>query len=802
MRNAVKIFWSLFFGLLGLIVILIIMANFGWLGDMPSISDLQNPSAKQSTQVYAQDGTLMGKYYLEDRINVEYKDISKYVVNALISTEDERFYEHSGIDGRSLMRAFVFLGKQGGASTITMQTAKNLFINYKRNKVKRIFQKLKEAIIAVKLEQNFTKDEIITLYLNTVPFGDNVYGIRNASKTFFQKEPYVLNVEEAAVLIGMLKGSNLYNPRINPKKALDRRNVVLDQMVRNNNLDENVAAKLKLKPIQLNYKKLDESTGLGPYFRMILGEEMKTWCKSHKKANGDNYDLYRDGLKIYTTINPHMQLYAEEAVAKHMSYMQKVMNAQAYIKDGSVWNGYENVLKAGMKQSDRWKNLLHEGWKEEDIEKNFYKPTKMKVFAWNNKRSTDTVMTPMDSIKYHRQMMESGFIAMDAASGEVRAWVGGIDFKTFKYDHVNFNTKRQVGSTMKPLLYSLAIEEAGFTPSTVVYDQQQSFGSYGLVPATSKSCSGAAMPMAEALARSKNCATAYIMKQLDNTGNNAAKRFVDFLNNKCGLQTKIDPNPSIALGACEISLFEMMQAYSMFPGRGFNVKPIFISRIEDKNGNILQSFLPQRKEVITDVTAYSVIKMMQGVMKFGTGRSIVKYDIHGEIAGKTGTTNDNSDAWFMGYTPQLLCGAWVGNDDRFIRIKNTDLGQGSQAAMPIWAYFYEQVLKDKNIAGIDPNATFIKPDVMANDINFDKFNNIPSTLGAEGDDMGTGKSDDYGTGELPKDLKPSTDLTPESQLPNDNGNIPSKSSPKKDKLPAILPDKKGKQTPKAVMPKQ
>ena len=809
MSKAVKIFWRIFFGMVGLFVLIVVMADFGLLGEMPSIAELENPSAKQSTQVYAQDGTLMGKFYLEDRINVEYKDISKYVVNALVATEDERFYDHSGIDGRSLMRAFAFLGKQGGASTITMQTAKNLFTNYKRNKVIRSIQKLKEAIIAIKLEQNFTKDEIITLYLNTVPFGDNVYGIRNASKTFFQKEPDRLNVEEAAVLIGMLKGSNLYNPRVNPKKSLERRNVVLDQMVRNNFLSATEAASLKMKPIELNYKKLDETTGLGPYFRMILGEEMKKWCKEHKKSDGENYDLYKDGLKIYTTINPRMQLYAEEAVAKHMSYMQQIMNAQQYIKDGSVWKGYENVLRAGMHQSDRWRNLLGKGMNEADVEKTFYVPVRMKVFAWNAKRSTDTIMTPMDSIKYHRQMMESGFMAMDAASGEVRAWVGGIDFKTFKYDHVNFNTKRQVGSTMKPLLYSLAIEEAGFTPNTTVYDQQQDFGAYGMVPATSKSCSGAAMPMAEALARSKNCATAYIMKQLDNVGNNSAKRFVDFLNNKCGLQTKIDPNPSIALGACEISLFEMMQAYSMFPGRGFNVKPIFISRIEDKNGNTLQTFLPQRKEVISDVTAYSVIKMMQGVMQFGTGRSIVNYDIHGEIAGKTGTTNDNSDAWFMGYTPQLLCGAWVGNDDRFIRIQNTNLGQGSQAAMPIWAYFYEKVQNDRNIIGIDPNASFVKPEVMKEDINFDAINGIAPTLGAEGEDMGNGTSQDYGGDIDTKKIKPLSNISTDSDTTglDENGNPSNNNKPKRtqpeNKPTGTLPNNnKSKPLPKAVMPKK
>lgn len=819
MTRFVKIFWRLFFGGFAFVIIIVLMANFGLLGEMPSIDDIENPTANLSSQVYAQDGTLMGKYYLEDRVNVEFKDISKHVVNALVATEDERFYKHSGIDGKSLLRAFAFLGRDGGGSTITMQTAKNLFTNYKRNWLVRIIQKIKESIIAIKLERNFTKDEIATLYLNTVPFGDNVFGIRNAAKTFFQKEPDRLTIEEAAVLVGMLKGSNLYNPRVNPRKALERRNIVLDQMVRSNFLPFGEVAILKKKPIELNYQKLDETTGLGPYFRMILGEEMKKWCKDHKKNNGDNYDLYRDGLKIYTTINPKMQVYAEEAVAKHISYMQKILDRQEDVKSGAIWKDRENILDAAMHQTDRWRNMKKDGISDTDIEKTFYTPTRMKVFAWNNNRRKDTIMTPMDSIKYHRQMLETGFMAMDAQSGEVRAWVGGIDFKTFKYDHVNFNTKRQVGSTMKPLLYSLAIEEAGFTPNTTVYDQQQSFGAYGKVPATTKSCSGAAMPMSTALAFSKNCATAYIMKQLDGTGNNAAKRFVDFLNNKCGLQTKIDPNPSIALGACEISLYEMMQAYSMLPGRGFNVKPMFITRVEDRNGNVLQSFTPLRREVISDVTAYSVIKMMQGVMQFGTGRRIWGYGVSGEIAGKTGTTNDNSDAWFMGYTPQLLCGTWVGCDDRFIRFKSNEIGQGSSAALPIWAYFYEKVQHDKNIIGLDPNATFVKPDVMPNDISFDQLNGIAPALGAEGEDIGNGTSKDY---EVPRDIKPE-DIAPESQLVKPDGDkLVQKPADNKPIIkpsttpPAKLPDSKNQtqpavkppvvapstQQPKAVMPKK
>lgn len=806
MKKAVRILWKTTFIGLGVFILFLLLCNWGLFGKMPSIDDIQNPSASQSTQVYAQDGTLMGKYYLQDRVNVEIKDIAKPVIDALVATEDERFYDHSGIDLRSIVRAIVGLGRDGGASTITMQTAKNLFTENwaTRNFLIRGIQKFKEAIIAVKLERNFTKDEIITVYLNTVAFGDNVFGIRNASKTFFQKEPDRLNVEEAAVLIGMLKGATLYNPRRNPKLALDRRNVVMGQMVKNNKLDKATFDKLKLTPIALNYKKLDENAGLGPYFRMVLGEELKKWCKEHQRPDGKNYDLYRDGLRVYTTINPRMQLYAEEAVAKHMSMMQKYLNAQENIKSGKVWKGFENVLEAAVKQTDRWKNMKKEGLKDDEIRKSFDVKTNMKIFSWNSKRETDTVMTPMDSIKYCRQMLQAGFMVMDPLSGEVKAWVGGIDFKTFKYDHVNFNTKRQVGSTIKPLLYSLAIEEAGMSPSSMVQDVQQSFGQYGLVPATNASCTGGTMPMSQALAQSRNCASAYIMKQLDNSGNNGAKRFVEFLK-RCDFKTKLDAYPSMALGACEISLFEMMQGYSMLPGRGFNVQPMFITRIEDRNGNVLETFTPKRKEVISDVTAYSVIKMMQGVMQFGTGRRIWGYGVQGEIAGKTGTTNDNSDAWFMGYTPQLLAGTWVGCDDRFIRFNSTGIGQGASAALPIWAYFYSKAMSDP-ACGIDTKSTFTKPEVLTNDIVIDGINGFVPIPGGETEDNGAGTSSEYGTDQMPTDVK-AEDIAPESTIEpaaadNKKTAAPASKAPAKTevKTPAAVLPKDAK--PKAVLPKK
>ncbi len=789
MKKSIKILWRLFFLGLAFFVLMIVLASWGAFGSMPSIEELQNPSASQSSQVYADDGTLMGKYYLQDRVNSDYKDISKYVINALVATEDKRFYDHSGIDPRSLARAVFLLGSQGGASTITMQTAKNLFTDDpSSNIIVRMIQKLKESIIAIKLERNFTKEEIITVYLNTVAFSDNVFGIRNAAKTFFQKEPDRLSIEEAAVLVGMVNAPSAYNPRTYPKRALDRRNLVLDRMAESNFISEAEAAAVKGKTISLNYKKLDETAGLAPYFRMVLGEEMKKWCKEHKKSDGENYNLYKDGLKIYTTLNPRMQLYAEEAVAKHIAYMQKILNSQQNIKDGSVWKGYENVLESAMKQTDRWKNMKKEGVSDDEIKKTFYVKTRMKVFAWNNNRSKDTTMTPYDSIKYHRQMLQAGFMAMDPLSGEVKAWVGGIDYKTFKYDHVNINTKRQVGSTIKPLLYSLAIEDAGFTPNTMVEDVQQSFKGYGMVPATDKTCTGQTMPMAEALALSRNCATAYIMKQLGSEGNDGAKRFVDFLRN-CDIKAKIDPYPSIALGAAEISLYEMMQAYSMFPGRGFNVKPMYITRIEDKNGNVLQTNIPQRKEVISEVTAYSVINMMEGVLQFGTGKSIWRYGVSGEVAGKTGTTNDNSDAWFMGYTPQLLCGVWAGCDDRFIRFSSTAVGQGATAALPVWGYFYDKASGDKNLA-LDVASTFPKPEVMQNDISYDWINNVPQELGAEGGDIGNGNSADYGGDSIPN-IKPE-DIAPESVLPvADSAN--KKNSPGAEK---------NTPQPKAVMPKK
>jgi penicillin-binding protein 1A len=742
MSKAVKYLWYTFLLGTGLFILLIVLANFGILGKMPSLEELENPSASLASEVIATDGTLMGKFYLQDRTNVDYKDISKNIVNALVAAEDRRFYNHSGIDGRSLARAVFKLGMDGGGSTITQQLALNLFDTREKNKFKRIIQKIQEWVIAVKLERNFTKEEIIALYLNTVEYSDNVFGIRNASKTFFQKEPSMINVEEAALLIGMVNAPYAYNPRLFPAKAMLKRNAVLNDMVRNNVLNGPEAERLKDKPIKLNYKKLDESTGLAPYFRDVLRENMKLWCKEHKKADGKNYNLYRDGLKIYTTINPRMQLYAEEAVAKHMSALQKNYWTLPWIKNNSIWTGHEKILERAMKESDRWKAMEEEGKTETEMRKVFRTKTKMKIFAWNAKRETDTTMTPFDSIRYHKMIIQTGFMAMDPFTGEVKAWVGGVNFKNFKYDHVNINTKRQVGSTFKPILYAYAVEN-GFTPETPLPGGPINLGG--------KSITGSGGPMAICLAYSKNPGAAYLMNQF------GVKSIVNFAATT-GIKTKLPPYPSIALGSADISVIEMLRAYTMFPTNGISTEPIFITRIEDRNGNILQSFVPEQKQVLSEAAAYTMCQMMKGVVDFGTGKRLHGMGISGEVAGKTGTTNNNTDTWFIGYSPQLLAGGWVGCDDPFLKM----VGEGNRTAMPIWGYFFQKVQNDKTL-GIAKDAKFVQPESMKVETFMDyesfyeKYRNEPD---AENPDAGSGTSEDYNQ----LQLEPEKDLGTESQL--------------------------------------
>jgi penicillin-binding protein 1A len=741
MRKAVKIFWMLFLGGFGAFVILLLLANFGVFGKMPSLKELENPSILQASEVYSDDGTLMGKYYREsgNRSVVSYKDISPNIINALVATEDKRFYSHSGIDMKGTLRAVFTLGSQGGGSTLTQQLAKALLSQGNVGGVKRVIEKLKEWIIAVKLEKNFTKEEMIALYLNTVPYSDNVFGIRNAARTFFQKEPDQVTVEEAAMLVGMINGPGIYNPRKYPKAAMDRRNLVLNRMEENGNITSGQSAKYKAMPIKLNYKKLDENTGYAPYFREVLRNEVKDILKTLKKPNGDAYDIYEDGLKIFTTVNLQMQQYAEEGMAQHMAMLQRGINARADMKTGSIWKKHENILEKAILESDRWKEGKEEGTNEKDLRASFNIKTPMKIFSWNVKRERDTVMSPIDSIKYHLQMEQASFMAMDPVTGEVKAWVGGINFKTYKNDHVNLRTKRQVGSTIKPFLYTQAMEERGFTPETECENSAQLFRGYGWVP-SGRRAGGGTMTMANGLAYSKNGVTAYLMKQV------GPKQFVEFLS-RIGIPTPVKPYPSVCLGTCDLSMYEMLWGYTIFAGKGFSTKPYSINRIEDRNGNVIKRFdySVNRKEAISEATAYTMARMMQGAVDKGTAKGMRNRVGAKEMAGKTGTTDDNADAWFMGYTPQLLAGSWVGFEYNFMR--NTS--DGNTIARPITEYFFKKVLADKKL-GIERDAKFEKPaeldeEMQSADIIRGVSDYDPDP-GGQGYDQGVGNASDYDSG--------------------------------------------------------
>lgn len=727
---------------------------------MPSLEELENPSIVQASEVYSADGTLMGKYYLErgNRTPVQYHEISPAVIDALVATEDERFYDHNGVDFKSTLRAVFSLGTEGGGSTITQQLAKALLEQGSKNKAWRVVEKMKEWMVAVRLERNFSKEEILTLYLNTVPFGNNLYGIRNTSRTFFQKEPIDLSTEEAALLVGMLKGNTIYNPVRNPKAALDRRNVVLGQMEVNGKINSAEAARLKANPIKLNYRKLDESTGFAPYYREILKDEVRETLKGVLRPDDEEYNIYKDGLKIYTTIDLRMQAYAEEGVANQMIRLQKSVNSRRSIKDGSIWKGKETLLENAMRSSDRWKNLQEEGLPEATIQASFQEKTSMRIFSWNEKREKDTVMTPMDSIKYHKQLEQAAFLAIDPVTGEVRAWVGGIGFRTFKYDHVNLNTKRQVGSTIKPLLYTQAMEERGFTPESAVDNSAQLFPGYGWVPAR-RACGGGTITMANALAYSKNCATAFLMKQV------GPEAFTDFLR-RIKIPTPVKPFPSICLGSCDLSLYEMLWSYTMFAGRGYSMKPRSILRIEDRNGKVIKQidYLANREEVVSEVTAYTMARMMQGAVDKGTAAGMRARVGAMEMGGKTGTTNDNADAWFIGYTPQMLVGSWVGFDDRFIRNE----GDGSRMARPICEYFLGKVLADPK-SGIEKSARFLQPEEMAVQMNAADIiiSDTDPLPGATGENTGSGTEEDFE--DIPNE--PNQDPNNPSGDPNNPANI-------------------------------
>lgn len=700
MKKSVKILWRLFFAVFAVFILLVVSIVFNVFGDMPSPDAYENPSAALSSEVRAADGSLLGRYYVQDRSNSKYEEISPYVIDALVATEDARFFDHSGVDGEAILRAVGYLGTKGGGSTLTQQLAKNLFGRKKQSLITMPYIKLREWVMAVKLERNLTKKEIITLYLNTVPFPDNVYGIKNAALTFYSKTPDKLTMDEAATLVGTLKGNSYYNPRTHEDRALLRRNTVFDQMIKEGKITSAEADRYKKLPIKLDYNKLDYHEGVAPYFRQVVEQEVKNICKELKKPNGDHYDIYKDGLRIYTTIDPKMQRYAEQSVEQHMKDLQKIFLTQPGYKDGSIWKNHKDVLIRAMKGTERYEMLEDAKKSDAEIEKIFNTPVKMKVFAWNDKHVKDTIMSPMDSIKYMRMFLQCGFMAMNPETGEVKAWVGGIEHDYFQYDHVNVKATRQVGSTIKPLLYCLAVDN-GFSPCGTVSTTAQSFPGRKYYDAGGSKYGSTSMK--KALALSINNAALYLIKQV------GIDAFVDFVH-KCGITAKIEPYPSIALGVSDISLYEMLGAYSMFPSSGLQTQPYFISKIEDKNGNLLKSFAPKQKEIISASTAFKMVKMMRGTVDFGTGKRLrYRYGFKVDAAGKTGTTNRQADGWFIGYTPQLLAGSWVGCDDRFLRFQSEAFGQGAAAALPVWAYFMKKVYSDKSL-DLDGNATFKQPE--------------------------------------------------------------------------------------------
>lgn len=684
-------------------------ASMGWFGPLPSFEELENPQQNLATEIYASDGVLLGKFFYENRSPVTYDQLSPNLVNALIATEDERFREHSGIDAKSLARAIVgaLTGRSaGGGSTITQQLSKMLFTNVSRSKIERVKQKFKEWVISVRLERNFTKDEILTMYFNKFDFLYSAVGIKSAAKIYFNTTPDKLTIEQAAVLVGMAKNPSLYNPhpRRFPKNSLKRRNVVLGQMYRNGVIDEFERDSLVTLPIELDFKRTNHNDGLAPYFREYLRKYMKDWLKEHKKPDGTEYNIYADGLKIYTTIDSRMQKYAEEAVATHMPFLQEqfynhwdgegdeFVNApfDEELRPGQV----DTLMLTAMKRSERYRKLRKRKAEDKEIKEVFNTPTKMNVFTWEG--GVDTVLSPMDSILHYKYLLQTGMMSMDPQTGFVKAWVGGIDHHYFQYDHVK-EAKRQVGSTFKPFVYATAIDQHNYSPCMKVPNVQVIFEkeSWGLeedwIPRNSGEKYGGELNLKEALANSVNTVTAYLMKQV-------GPRKVRKMARAMGLESKIPPAPSICLGTPDVSIFEMVGAYGTFANKGVYTSPIFLNRIEDKNGVVLDEFNPITKEVLSEEKAYVMLNLMQGVTTEGSGvRLRWKYGFKNQIAGKTGTTQNQSDGWFMGIVPNLVTGVWTGAEDRAVHFRSITLGQGANMALPIWAEYMTRVYKDKDL---------------------------------------------------------------------------------------------------------
>jgi len=745
-HNYIKWLWIFLLSPILIVFLLVTLIGIGVFGDLPQVEELVNPKNNLATVVYSGDMKIIGKYYSENRVNVIFKQLDKDLVDALVATEDARFYEHSGVDIKALARSFVGAftgGNKGGGSTISQQLAKMMFPREKLSKPELIVRKMKEWIIATRLEKYYTKDEIIALYLNKFDFLNLAVGIKSASQIYFNRSQDSLKIEQAAMLIGMAKNPSLFNPIRHPDKTLQRRNVVLNQMVKYNFLEKQKYDSLKLLPLDLNFHPEDHNDGLATYFREYIRDNfLKSWCETHiNPATKKPYNIYKDGLKIYTTIDSRMQQYAEEAVNEHMSDLQKMFNKDLKTKKNApfAWNvtkqEIENIMTSSIKRSERFRSAKNAGMSNEEAIATFYKPVQMTVYSLRGE--IDTLMTPFDSIKYYKGFLQTGFMAMEPQTGYVKAWVGGINHKHFKYDHVKVS-RRQVGSTFKPFVYALAIQE-GFSPCHQVPNVKTCIS----LPEGGDWCpensdgpndknNGKMLTLKKALANSINYITAWIMKQY---GPHALVTLVKRL----GITSEIPEVPSICLGTADINVFEMVAANSTFANKGTYIQPTFITRIEDKNGKVIEEFIPTTDEVFSEEKAYTMIQLMRGVVDGGTGSRLrFRHKLMNQIAGKTGTTQRNADGWFIGLTPELVAGAWVGGEDRSIHFNSMVEGQGATMALPIWGKFFSKVYADNKIKvskgdfpkpkNIDPNLELdcSKYDAIDNDgtMEINEFDNL------------------------------------------------------------------------------
>ena len=748
-KKIVKWFWILF--TVPVVLVIALIATVWAFADIPSFEDLENPDTRLATQVIAEDGEVLTTFHIENRSYVSFEELSPALVDAAIATEDVRVHSHSGIDFQSLGRVIfkTLLGgdsSQGGGSTITQQLAKTLYPREDvsssipgLSKLKMVWIKLKEWVTAVKLERSYTKNEIMTMYMNAVFFGSNAYGINAAAQTFFGKVPYDLTVEEAATLVGMVNKPTRYNPAINPDKSLTRRNFVISQMEKAGFLTEQQRDSIQQIPITLSYKVQDHNAGLAPYFRDMLRRTMNAkepkrssysnredyvvdsllwaddafygWLNKNFKADGSKYNLDRDGLKIYTTINYKMQKYAEEAVTEHLGKdLQKTFWRDLRWKKNKPFSDdvepeiVDRLMKQARRWSDRYRIMKNNGASESEIRKSFDVPVKMRVFSWNRKGHIDTVMTPDDSIRYYKSHLRAAFMAIEPGTGHIKAYVGGPDYRYFKYDNVR-QGKRQVGSTIKPFLYTLAMQE-GMSPCDKVVNVPQTF-IVNDTTWTPKSTDkdewiGQTVTLKWGLTKSSNNISAYLMKQY------GPHAMTDMMR-KMGVGSYIDETYSLCVGSADLNVYEMVSAYNTFPSKGVFISPVFVTRIEDSMGNVLGEFSNTRREAVSEYTAYLMANLMQGVVNSGTGvRLRAKYGLKGEIAGKTGTTNDQSDGWFIGYTPSLTAGVWVGAEDRQVHFESLALGGGSNMALPIWGIFMKKVVEDGTL-GVYETDRFIAP---------------------------------------------------------------------------------------------